>query len=184
MTIQLIAVLLVLILLCLSVYIYNTLVKYRNLMKEAWSGTDVYLKKRYDLIPNLIETVKGYAKHEAALMESITQQRVSAMQSGDSAAQITAEKGLTRDLQQLMVLAENYPDLKANTNFLQLQLQLQTIESEIEMSRRYYNGTVRQNNIYIQSVPGNIFAAIFKFPKGNFFEVQNPQERENTTVSF
>lgn len=167
-----------------GILIYNQLVKKKNLMKEGWSGIDVFLKKRYDLIPNLIEVVKGYATHEQQLMENITRQRVSAMQSSGNQEKIIAETGLTQSIGQLLMLAENYPDLKANTNFQQLQSQLETIESEIEMSRRYYNGTVRENNILIESFPANLLANAFNFQPGRFFEIQNPEERENKKVSF
>ena len=167
-----------------SILTYNQLVKKRNLMKEGWSGIDVYLKKRYDLIPNLIETVKGYATHEQELMENITRLRNSALQSSNRPEKILAETGLTQSIGQLMILAENYPDLKANTNFQQLQSQLETIESEIEMSRRYYNGTVRENNILIESFPSNLLATAFNFQQGSFFEIQNPEERENQKASF
>jgi LemA protein len=162
----------------------NHLVNKKNRMKEAWSGIDVYLKKRYDLIPNLIETVKGYATHEQQLMENITRLRSNAIQSSNTPEKILAENGLTQSIGQLMVLAENYPDLKANTNFQQLQSQLETIESEIEMSRRYYNGTVRENNILIESFPSNLLASAFNFQQGSFFEIQNPVERENQKASF
>lgn len=167
-----------------SILTYNQLVKKRNLMKEGWSGIDVYLKKRYDLIPNLIETVKGYATHEQQLMENITRLRNNAIQSSNKSEKILAETGLTQSVGQLMILAENYPDLKANTNFQQLQSQLETIESEIEMSRRYYNGTVRENNILIESFPSNLLAAAFNFQQGSFFEIQRPEERENQKASF
>lgn len=167
-----------------SILTYNQLVKKRNLMKEGWSGIDVYLKKRYDLIPNLIETVKGYATHEQQLMENITRLRSNAIQSSNTTEKILAENGLTQSVGQLMILAENYPDLKANTNFQQLQSQLETIESEIEMSRRYYNGTVRENNILIESFPSNLLAAAFSFKQGSFFEIQNPEERGNQKASF
>lgn len=167
-----------------SILTYNQLVKKRNLMKEAWSGIDVYLKKRYDLIPNLIETVKGYATHEQQLMENITRLRSNAIQSSSRPEKILAETGLTQSIGQLMILTENYPDLKANTNFQQLQSQLETIESEIEMSRRYYNGTVRENNILIESFPSNLLATAFNFQQGSFFEIQNPEERENQKASF
>lgn len=184
MTILTVGLAVIIILIIVTIYFYNKLVTKRNYMNEAWSGIDVYLKKRYDLIPNLIETVKAYASHEKQLMESITQQRVSAMQSRDTKEKIQAESGLTQAIGQLIAVAENYPDLKANTNYLQLQSQLETIESEIEMSRRYYNGTVRENNILVESVPSNIIASIFNFQKGTFFEVQNAAERESNRIHF
>lgn len=173
---------LLLLLLCVMIG-YNQLVRKKNMMKEAWSGIEVYLKKRYDLIPNLISTVKGYASHEQQLMENIARQRTEAMQS-HAPDKIGVETHLAASIGQLLVIAENYPDLKANSVFLQLQSQLQTIESEIEMSRRYYNGTVRENNIRVESFPWNLVAKIFGFQKGTFFEIQNAAERENQTVSF
>ncbi|SHG39363.1 LemA protein [Pedobacter caeni] len=184
MTILTIIGLLLLLLLICAVMIYNQLVKKKNLMKEGWSGIDVYLKKRYDLIPNLIETVKGYATHEQQLMENITRLRSTAIQSSTNQEKIVAENGLSQSIGQLMILAENYPDLKANTNFQQLQSQLETIESEIEMSRRYYNGTVRENNILIESFPSNLLANAFNFQQGAFFEIQHQEERENKNISF
>lgn len=183
MTIPIISII-ALIVLIGSILTYNQLVKKKNLMKEGWSGIDVYLKKRYDLIPNLIETVKGYATHEQQLMENITRLRVNAIQSGNTSEKILAETGLSQSIGQLMAVAENYPDLKANTSFQQLQAQLETIESEIEMSRRYYNGTVRENNILIESFPSNLLAAAFNFRQGSFFEIQRPEERENQKASF
>ena len=163
---------------------YNSLVGKRNMMKEAWSGIDVILKKRYDLIPNLVNTVKGYAGHEKGLLEEVTALRSQAMQASTVDQKIGAEKQLGQTLGRLVISAENYPDLKANANFQALQQQLQTIESELEMSRRYYNGTVRENNIAIESFPSSIIAGSFNFEKGTFFEIENAAQRENPTVSF
>lgn len=153
-------------------------------MKEAWSGIDVYLKKRYELIPNLIETVKGYASHEQKLMQDLVRLRNEALQTQQNQDKINTENHLSENIGRLMLIAEGYPDLKANTNFQQLQTQLETIEMEIELSRRYYNGTVRDNNIQVQSFPSNLVAAVFRFENGVFFEVNNAAEREPVKVSF
>ena len=151
--------------------IYNKLVTLKNRMQEAWSGIDVYLKKRHDLIPNLVSTVKGYAAHEKQTLEEITHFRSQAMQAQDQGTRIASETGLGQALGRLMAVAENYPDLKANINFLELQKQLSTIEEELSLSRRYYNGTVRENNIYIERFPSDIIANMFRFAKGTFFEI-------------
>jgi LemA protein len=162
---------------------YNKLVAFKNRMQEAWSGIDVFLKKRHDLIPNLISTVKGYAAHERQTLEDITRCRAEAMQAKDQGARIDSETGLGRALGRLMAVAERYPDLKANVNFLELQKQLSEIEGELSLSRRYYNGTVRENNIYIESFPSNIIAGMFKFAKGTFFEIDEV-EKKVPNVSF
>ncbi|NRF41081.1 LemA family protein [Pedobacter foliorum] len=167
-----------------SIFYYNTLVNKKNRMKEAWSGIDVYLKKRYELIPNLIETVKGYANHEQKLMQDLVRLRNEAIQTQQNQEKINAENHLSEKISRLMLIAENYPDLKANTNFQQLQTQLETIETEIELSRRYYNGTVRENNIQVQSFPSNLVASIFGFENGIFFEINNSIERDPVKVSF
>ncbi len=167
-----------------SIFYYNALVRRKNRMKEAWSGIDVYLKKRYELIPNLIETVKGYASHEQKLMQDLVKLRNEAIQSGQNPDKINTENQLSQNISKLMVIAENYPDLKANTNFQQLQTQLETIETEIELSRRYYNGTVRDNNILVQSFPSNLIASIFGFKNGIFYEVSDAAERMPVKASF
>ncbi len=167
-----------------GVGIYNKLVKLKNLMQEAWSGVDVQLKKRYDLIPNLVETVKGYAKHEKETFENVTNARSRAMKADTVAEQAMAEQNLQSALINIYAVAENYPELKANENFLQLQSELSKIEGDIEMARRYYNGTVRDNNVAIESFPSNIVAGMFKFGKGEFFELDSAAERERPNVSF
>ena len=151
---------------------YNRLVALKNRMQEAWSGIDVFLKKRHDLIPNLVATVKGYAAHEHQTFEEVTRYRTEAMQSQEQQAQIKSEIGLGNALGRLFAVAENYPDLKANTNFLELQKQLSGLEEDLSSARRYYNGTVRENNIYIERFPSNIIAGMFKFAKGTFFEIE------------
>lgn len=174
----------VLLLIIYAISTYNLLVKLKNLCEEAWSSMDVFLKKRYDLIPSLVETVKGYAAHESETLNAVTAARAGAMQATDVNQQEKAEKGLNKALVNLFAVAEQYPDLKANQNFLNLQDQLQSLENDIEKSRRYYNGTVRQNNIAIESFPSNLFANAFNFKKQSFFELDNAVEREVPKVKF
>lgn len=167
-----------------GIYYYNLLVNKKNRMKEAWSGIDVYLKKRYELVPNLIEVVKAYTRHEQQLMEKLASLRAAAINSQQGTAKIGAENNFSAQLSQVLLIAENYPDLKASANFQQLQTQLQSLETEIELSRRYYNGTVRDNNIAVQTFPGNLVARLFKFEDGVFFEIMNQTERESPNLSF
>ncbi|KUY19708.1 hypothetical protein BAZ12_04550 [Elizabethkingia miricola] len=175
---------LVAIVLLYGVSVYNKLVKFRNLVQEAWSSIDVMLKKRYDLIPNLVETVKGYATHERETLDSVTQARTMAKNAGSVQEKETAEKNLNQAMMNLFAVAEQYPDLKANTNFQQLQNELSSLESDIEKSRRYYNGTARENNTLVESFPSNIIANMYKFEKAPFFELQNTAEREVPSVKF
>lgn len=167
-----------------GISVYNRLVKYRTVADEAWSGINVQLKKRHDLIPNLMETVKGYASHERETFDSVTQARTSAMQAHDVKAQEVAEGKLGGALMRLMAVAESYPELKANQNFMQLQEQLGNIESDIEKSRRYYNGAVRQNNIAIDTFPSNIVAGMFNFSKYSFFELDSEAEKVVPQIKF
>lgn len=162
---------------------YNKLVSNRNRMQEAWSGIDVFLKKRYDLIPNLVETVKGYATHEKSTFESVTASRSAAMSAKSTHDRIESEAKLDKALVNLFAVAEQYPELKANENFVKLQEQLSSLEDEISTARRYYNGTVRENNIYIESFPSNIFAGMFNFSKGEFYDIAEA-ERQAPRVSF
>ena len=186
MTWAIIAIILILILLFLvyGISMYNQLVKLRNLVQEAWSSIDVMLKKRHDLIPNLVETVKGYANHERETLDSVTKARTQALNADSVIAKEAAEKNLNQAMMNLLAVAEQYPDLKANTNFQQLQGELSSIENDIEKSRRYYNGTVRENNTLIETFPSNIIANMYKFEKASFFELQNIAEREVPTVKF
>lgn len=165
--------------------IFNRFVKNKNVVKDAWSNIDVALKRRYDLIPNLVETVKGYATHEKSTFESVIKARTAAMSvpSGDINAQIKAENHLQQTLRSIFALSEAYPELKANVNFLDLQAKLNEIEENLERSRRYYNGTVRENNTYGESFPGVIFAGMFSYQHFDYFEA-DPSERENVKVSF
>ena len=163
---------------------YNKLVKFKTLVAEAWSSIDVMLKKRHDLIPNLVETVKGYAGHEQETFKKVIEARNRASAANSLQDQEAAENQLNRAVTGLLALAEQYPDLKANSNFLQLQNDLAVIETDIEKSRRYYNGTVRENNILVDSFPSNIIANMFGFIKSAFFEMENIAERAVPQVSF
>lgn len=167
-----------------GVSIYNRLVKLRNLVQEAWSSIDVMLKKRHDLIPNLVETVKGYATHERETLENVTKARNLAVSADSVEGKEAAEKNLNQAMMNLFAVAEQYPDLKANANFQQLQAELSSIENDIEKSRRYYNGTVRENNILVESFPSNIVANMYKFEKSKFFELENIADREVPNVKF
>jgi len=173
----------VVLLLIVCIAMYNKLVKLKNLMQEAWSVIDVFLKKRHDLVPNLVETVKGYAAHEKNVLDNLTRFRSEAMQAKDSASRMESENNLGKALTQFLAVVENYPALKANDNFLDLQRQLADIESELAMSRRYYNGTVRENNIYIERFPSNLIAGMFHFGKGLFFTADET-EKTLPDVSF
>ena len=167
-----------------GVSIYNRLVKLKTMVEEAWSSIDVMLKKRHDLIPNLVETVKGYATHERETFDSVTRARAAAMGANTVGEKEIAEKNLSQAMVNLNAVAEQYPDLKANTNFLQLQGELSALEGDIEKSRRYYNGTVRENNILVETFPSNILANMFKFTKAAFFELDNVAERIVPNVKF
>ena len=167
------------------VMIFNRFVKNKNMVKDAWSNIDVALKRRYDLIPNLVETVKGYAAHEKSTLESVINARNAAMAvpSDDINAQIKAENHLQQTLRSIFALGEAYPDLKANAGFIDLQQKLNEIEENLERSRRYYNGTVRENNTYGESLPGALFAGMLKYQHFDFFEA-DAVSRENVKVNF
>lgn len=166
------------------VAIYNKLVRNKNLVAEGWSDIEVQLKRRADLIPNLIEAVKGYMKHEAKLLSEVTKLRTESLQAKEIRAKSKVENALSRSLANLFAVAENYPDLKANQNFLDLQRQLGEVEDQIQMSRRYYNGTVRNFNILIESFPSNIIAKNFNFTQASFFELENESDRAIPQVKF
>lgn len=168
-----------------GISIYNRLIRLRNTVKSSWSDIDVQLKKRYDLVPNLIETVKGYASHERSVFEKVTEARSMAMQASTPAEKAKAENMLRETLKSLFAVAEAYPELKANVNFLQLQSQLKELEDNIEYSRRYYNAIVRDYNILTEQFPSNIIASQFRFEKEEFFELEAPEvERKPVKVSF
>ena len=166
------------------VSIYNSLVHLRNYVDNAWAQIDVQLKRRHDLIPNLIETVKGYMVHEREVLTTITEARANAMKASTVNEKIEAETKLTSALQGLRVAVENYPDLKASQNFLDLQQELSDIEDQIQMARRYYNGTVRENNVLVESFPSNFVARLGGFGKGDFFELEDEGERKTPQVKF
>jgi|TARA_R110000744_G_scaffold25974_3_gene64080 LemA protein len=167
------------------VNVFNRFATLRNLVKDAWSNIDVALKRRYDLIPNLVETVKGYAKHEKSTLEAVIKARNAAMAvpSGDINAQIKAENQLQQSLRSIFALGEAYPDLKANANYLDLQQKLNDIEENLERARRYYNGSVRENNTYGESVPGVLVASLFKYQHFDYFEAEEAS-RANVKVDF
>lgn len=171
-------------LLVFTVYFYNRLVRAKQLVAEGWSGVDVQLKRRANLIPNLLETVKGYMAHEKDVLKSLSQDRKESLQAGNVPDQQQAENKLTHSLRSLFAVAENYPELKANTNFLDLQQKLHLIEDDIQLARRYYNGTVRNNNILVESFPVNLLAGAFHFSKEEYFEIENPTDRELPPVHF
>jgi LemA protein len=166
---------------------YNKLVSLKNRVLEAWSGIDVQLKRRYDLIPNLVNTVKGYAAHESGTLEKVINARNQAMAAsggGNINAQVQAENALAGTMKSLFALSESYPDLKANTSFIQLQGALGEIEEHLQNARRYYNALVRDNNTAIESFPSNLIANNFGFEKFEFFEIENETERDNPVVQF
>lgn len=166
------------------VSIYNSLVGLRNRVKNAWSQIDVQLKRRHDLIPNLLEAVKGYMKHEREIMENITKYRSQAMDANTVGEKATAEGMLSGALGQLRVQVENYPDLKANQNFLALQEELTSTENKISFARQAYNDQVLFYNNKIQMFPSNIVAGMFSFKEEEFFEIEDKTEKEVPKVSF
>ena len=176
-------IILVLFVALLAIGYYNRFVKIKNKAEDAWAGIDVQLQRRYDLIPNLLETIKGYASHEKEIIEKITSSRAQAMGAGSRAGKAAAENMLTESLKTLFALAENYPDLKANTNFQQFQGQLTEIEDQLQMARRYYNGSVRENNNAVESFPGNILSGMFGFGELDYFEA-DPAADDNVKVKF
>ncbi len=181
----LIIVLIVLALVVLWVVVsYNSFMSLVNRSKEAWSDIDVQLKRRYDLIPNLVQTVKGYALHESQVFENVTKARTLAMGASSLGDKGQAENMLTGALKSLFAVSEAYPDLKANQNFLSLQNELSDTENKIQASRRFYNTNVRDLNIKIDSVPSNIIAGVFKINKLEFFELESEAEKESVAVSF
>jgi len=158
---------------------YNGFITLRNRTQEAWADIDVQLKRRYDLIPNLVNTVKGYAAHESSAFEKVTEARSRAMQAGTMAEKGEADQALTGTLKSLFAISEAYPELKANTNFLQLQSELSDTENKIQAARRFYNGNVRDFNTGIQVFPGNIIASMFKFKALEFFELEQESAEKN-----
>ena len=182
--ISLILALVLLFVVALLAILFNRFVTLKNMMQEGLSGIDVQLKRRYDLIPNLIETVKGYMQHERGVLEKVTQLRSSLMSSANVESKAGLENSLSECLKTIFAVAENYPELKANQGFLDLQKNLTEIEEQIQLSRRYYNGTVRNYNILVESFPSNLIAQVFNFKKAEFFEVESALERQAPAVKF
>ena len=162
----------------------NSIISSRNRVKESWSGIDVQLKRRHDLVPNLVETVKGYAEHESQTFEKTTQARAAAMAAQGVEETAKAEQQLTRALADLKAVAENYPTLRATENFQQLSRNLSELEDEIQASRRIYNSNVQSYNTDIEQFPGSIIANQGNFTKREFFEIEDPADREPVSVSF
>ena len=166
------------------IYIYNALVSNKNKVAEGWSGIDVQLKRRADLIPNLVETVKGYASHEDKIFRDIAELRARSIAGGSVADQSAVGQAMSAALGRLFAIAEAYPELKADANYRDLQEKLAGIEDEIQLSRRYYNGAVRILNTMIESFPSNFIADFFKFAKSEFFEIGDAAQREVPKVDF
>lgn len=177
----------IVILVAIAIYIiamYNALIRLRNQVQEGWSGIDVQLKRRYNLIPNLVSTVQGYQKHENETLRQVTELREQAMGTNDIKSKAKLESALSASIGKLMVSVEAYPDLKASQNFLDLQKQLADIEDQIQMARRYYNGTARVYNTKIQSFPDMIIANMFHFTARDYFEVDSDAEKAVPKVDF
>ncbi len=166
------------------IWAYNKFIKMKNNIEEAFSTIDVYLKKRFDLIPNLVETVKGYAKHESGTLEKVTAARNAVASSSTTEERLQNENILSGTLRSLFAVSEAYPDLKANTNFMDLQRQLNQIETDIANARKFYNANVKEFNTSLQTFPTNLIARKFKFEKQPMYEVSDAQERENVKVQF
>ncbi len=167
-----------------AVMIYNRLVKSTTVTEEGWSGIDVQLKRRSNFIPNLVETVKGYAAHERGTLDEVTELRAKTQDAHGRAEWAETEGLLTAALVRLLAVAENYPDLKASTNFTDLQGQLAEVEDQIQMARRFYNGAVRNLNILVESFPSNLIANASKFGKADFFEIEDAAQRAVPEVDF
>jgi len=163
---------------------YNGFIRKRNRVEEGFATMDVYLKKRYNIIPNLVSTVKGYAKHEKETLEKIVKARNSAIDAKTTSEKVENENVISGALGRLFALAENYPALKADSQFLDLQRQLENIENDIAQSRKYYNAVVKEFNTRCEVFPASIIAKLFGFKRFSMFEVSNESERENVTVSF
>jgi LemA protein len=160
------------------IIIYNLFVRDKNLIREAWSGIDVQLKRRHNLIPNLVASVRGYSKHERDLFEEITEKRAKSTQIENVKEKATVEADLSGMIKNLFVVVEEYPDLKASKNFIDLQNQLVEIEDQLQYARRYYNGSVRNYNIRVESFPSNLIAGIFNYKQEEYFEITLATERK------
>ncbi|MBO5328795.1 MAG: LemA family protein [Clostridia bacterium] len=182
--IAVVVILLVIILIAWITSVHNTFIKLLETCKEAESTIDISLKKRYDLIPNLVETVKGYAKHESATLEKVIAARNQAISAQTANEKVLADKNLTQAIRNINIVAEKYPDLKANQNFMDLSNQLKIIEAELANARRYYNGTVKSYNTKRKMFPTNLIANFMKLEELKYFELDNEEERKNVKVSF
>lgn len=167
-----------------AIILYNRFVRFKAMIEEAWSGIDVQLKRRHDLIPNLVSTVQGYASHEKQTLTQVTEARSRCMEAGGPQEAAMAESFLGQALGKLFALSESYPELKADAGFRQLQDQLATLENDIQNARRYYNGTVRQMNVAVDSFPSNIIAGMFNFTRAEYFELEDAAERAVPEVKF
>ena len=166
------------------IVIYNSLVTMRQRVKNAWSQIDVQLQRRFDLIPNLVETVKGYMEHEADVLTKVTDLRSSWTEAKTVDEKAKLDNQLSESLKTIMAVAENYPDLKANQNFSELQTELTNTENKISYSRQFYNDTVTRYNIKLETFPSNVIASVFNFKSENLFEVDNQEARQNVKVDF
>lgn len=184
MTISTIVLIVVVLVVLWLIFAFNGLVRKKNRVAEAWSDIEVQLKRRYDLIPNLIETVKGYAAHEKTVLEDVTKARVAAMGAADPKAKLEANNQLSNTLKSLFAVAENYPNLKANENFAKLQDELTDTEDKIQAARRFSNANVRDFNTAIEVFPTNLIAGAFHFMKQDLFDVDDPAEKEPVKVQF
>lgn len=174
----------VILLILLFGYYYNKMVQLRQLVREGFSGIDVQLKRRHTLIPNIVETVKGYSQHEQDLFRKVTELRTKLSGTNNAEQTKITENELSASLKNIFVIAEAYPQLKADKNFLDLQKNLTEIEDQLQMARRYYNGTVRNYNIAIQSVPANLIASLFNFRVEQFFQIEYATERKSPDIDF
>ena len=174
----------VVLLVIISIVLFNRLIRLKNLMKEAWSGIDVQLKRRHDLIPPIVDTVKGYVQHERNVLESLTKLRAQTSGASDVKSQNEIEKGVSGALKNVFAVAENYPALKASENFLDLQHSLSDVEDQIQLARRYYNGTVRNYNVMVESFPSNLMAGALHFKSADYFEIEYATERATPDIQF
>lgn len=183
MEVMLIALAVIVVLMIIAVVLYNGLVRGRNATDDAWSGVNVQLKRRHDLVPNLVATVRQYASHERSLFDEVSEARSRSLAAGNVSDRAKAENALSGTLRSLFAISEAYPELKANTNFLKLQEELATLEDELQMARRYYNGTAREQNDRVRQFPGNLLASTFGFGTIAYFELDSPDERNAPSVT-
>ena len=181
---MIIAVVVIVLIVLYTIATYNGLVKSKNKCLAAWAQIDVQLKRRADMIPNIVETVKGYAKHESETLIAVIEKRGSNYDSMTEEQKIESGAAISSVIPNIMALAESYPDLKANQNFMNLSNQLEAVEEDIANSRKYYNGTVKRYNMSVQTIPTNIIAGMFHFEKKPMFEVESQAERQNVKVKF